>query len=220
MSSRLDHRLRDFLGRSGQDETSCLAGRLLPTLFSETAESPDRAFYWLQIPRWLGQSFGFGTSTAERRLLDDLLWMQICIFGLFRAQDDLVDGEVDDRLLPVEANRLLLEACTCAARHFDAGSPFWIVFQNAIDRTSRAIIRLDKLQRTPDRIPHCELGLYEDLSACLQLASAGVAFASGRERDWRTAVRPAMDRLATAAQILDDLDDLRDDLGDGRINYA
>ncbi len=72
----------------------------------------------------------------------------------------------------------------------------------------------------PEREPHAELELYGDLGACLKIASAGVAVASHREREWRTRISPALDRLATAAQILDDLQDVEDDLADGRINYA
>jgi hypothetical protein len=227
----LQGRLHGFLERSGRTNGERLAGRLLPAPafeISDISENPsvsetrEGAFHWLLIPEWLAESFALSsTSTASgRTILDDLCWIQFCVFGLFRAQDDLVDGEVRDPLLAVEANQLLVEAALCAARHFEGDSPFWGVFRETIDATSRAIVELDRLQRSPERDGETELDLYVDLAACLKIAAAGVAFASGRDHVWRTAISPALDRLAVAGQILDDVHDIQDDLGAGRINYA
>ena len=218
----LEARLRDLLERSPRGETCGLAERLLPTPSSgrPARRPPHEGFYWLQISRWLADSFRLTATAAGRALLDDLQWIQFCVYAVFRVQDDLVDGETADARLAVEANRLLVEASRCAARHFAGDSPFWDVFRDTIDATSRAILTLDRLQRTPERPAHCELELYKDLAACLKIAAAGVSIAAGREGDWRHRISPALDRLAVAAQILDDLWDLSDDLADGRINYV
>lgn len=180
----------------------------------------ELGFYWLQIAEWLADGFDLRSTEHGRELFDELCWIQYCVYGVFRLQDDLVDGEATDALVAVEANQLSVEAARCAARWFDGGSPFWDVYQQTIGQTSRAIVELHGLQRTVDRVPHAELDLYVDLGACLKIAAAGVAIASGHESDWRDRISPALDRLAVAGQVLDDLEDVEDDLADGRVNYA
>ncbi len=218
----LEARLRGLLARSSRGELQGLAERLLPTAPSgqPARRPPEEGFYWLRISRWLAESFRL-TATAEgRALLAELHWIQYCVYGVFRVQDDLIDGETADSRLAVGTNHLLVEASRCSARHFAGGSPFWTVYRQAIDDTSRALVSLDRLQRTPARPPHVELELYRDQAACLKIAAAGVCLAAGRWGDWRHRISPALDRLAVAAQIVDDLRDLSDDLADGRINYA
>lgn len=218
--SDLQGRLQGFLQRSSRHNADRLAERLLPTQLSESPPFEKPSFHWLFIAEWLADAFGLSSTAAGRALLDDLCWIQYCVYGLFRAQDDLVDGDIEDPLLVVEANQLLVEAASCAARHFEGTSRFWGIFRETIDSTSRAIVQLDALQRAPDRVAHAELELYSDLSACLKIAAAGVALAAGRKREWGTGISPALDRVAVAAQILDDLHDIQDDLAGGRINYA
>lgn len=222
-SSRPSAEDRPGSGAGGQ--AGRLAERLLPTrstgdLRDRKRDDPGRDFPWLLVPRWLAGSFGLSTTDAGSKLLADLCWIQFCVFGMFRAQDDLVDGDVEDPLLAVEANRLMVEASTCAARLFEGDSLYWTVFSDSIDATSRAMVEIDRLQRSPERPPHAELDLYVDLAACLKIAAAGVAVAAGREREWRNAISPALDRVAVAGQILDDVYDIEDDLSEGRINYA
>ena len=217
----LHARLRVLLERAAEGEASGLAERLLPTHPRAGGRlPPHEGFYWLLISGWLAESLGLATSAAGRTLLAELEWIQYCVYGVFRVQDDLVDGETADPRLAVEANHLMVEAAARAARRFAGDSPFWSVFRATIGATSRAIVRLDRIQRTAQRRAHVELELYAELAACLKIAAAGVALASGREADWRQRISPALDRIAVAAQVLDDLHDLRDDLADGRVNYA
>ena len=218
----LQSRLRGLLARSSRGGTCDLAERLLPTPSSgrPTRLPPEEGFYWLRISRWLADSFRLSDDAGGRALVADLQWIQYCVYAVFRVQDDLVDGEAADARLAVEANHLLIEASRCAARHFDGGSPFWELFGRAVDATSSAIVELDRLQRSPDRTPDRELDLYRDQAACLAIAAAGAAIAAGREGDWRHRISPALDRLAVAAQIVDDLRDVGEDLAEGRINYV
>lgn len=221
-SPDLDARLRGLFARSSRGAGAGLAERLLPAPSRRrpARRPPEEGFYWLKISRWLAESCRLTATAAGRAMLADLHWIQFCVYGVFRVQDDLVDGDAGDARLAVEANHLLVEASRCAARRFAGDSPFWPVFGETIDATSRAIVALEPLQRTPERPPHAELELYVDLAACLKIAAAGVAVAAGREGDWRHRISPALDRLAVAAQIVDDLRDLDDDLAGGRINYA
>lgn len=215
----LHTRLWHFLARTCGDDGRRLAERLLPASTSDP-ESPDQGFFWLLIPEWLAEDAGLTETTEGRALVADLLWVQYCVWAVFRIQDDLVDGEEGHALLAVQANHLLVEAARRAAQHFRGDSPFWRIFQETIDATARALVCLDRLQRTPDRPPHIEQELYADLSACLKIATGGVMVAAGREQDWERCMSPALDGLAVAAQILDDLRDISDDLREGRINYA
>lgn len=218
----LHDRLRGLLERCGEGEPTGLAGRLLPApAVTDAAPRLRRdGFYWLLIPEWLADAFGLTATSGGRRRLEEICWIQYLVYALFRVQDDLVDGDSVDTRLAVSANQLLTEAVSAAANLFGRGSSFWTIFRRNIDATSRALVRLDRLQATPDRPPHVELELYGELSACLGIAAAGVSVLAGREDAWRRSLAPALDRLAVAAQLVDDLRDLGDDLRRGRINYA
>lgn len=216
----LQGRLHGFLERSSRPHGARLARRLLPARSDDALLPEEGEFPWLLVAGWLAESFGLASTAAGRRALPDLRWIQYCVYGVFRVQDDLVDGECGDPLLAVEANQLSSEAARCAARHFDGDSPFWDLFQGSIDQTSRALVTLQDLQRSAEREPHGELALYVDLAASLKIGAAGVAFAAGRERDWVERISPALDHLAVAGQILDDVEDVDEDLAEGRINYA
>ncbi len=218
----IPERLESLLGSTYPGAGRDFVERLLPALSSppRAARAADPEFCWLRIPRWLASGFGLDATPAGRALLEDLCWLQYCVYGVFRIQDDLVDGDCAKPTLAVQANTLLVEAARCASCHFDAGSPFWTVFQEGIDSTSRAIVALGELQRSADRDSAEELRLYAELSASLKLAAAGVAFAAGREAAWRNQLSPALDGFLVATQIVDDLRDVRQDLAAGCINHA
>ena len=171
----LHGRLRQLFRRSSENGGRSLTERLLPAppADPDTPRLRHDGFYWLLTPEWLADSFGLTSTESGRELLADLCWIQYCVYAVFRLQDDLVDGDTDDTTLAVQSNHLLVEASRCAARHFEGTSLFWDVFQQTIDATSRTIVRLDQLQRSPDRPPGIERQLYAELSACLKIASAG-----------------------------------------------
>lgn len=217
----LRERLEDLVERSSRGEGQGLVERLLPaTPLDATAGRDTEGFSWLVVPGLLARQFGMTASAPGRELLADLCWLQYCVYGVFRVQDDLVDGDSSDPRLAVQTNHLMVEAARCAARHFDGASTFWTVFHETIDATSSALLRLDRVQRSPDRRSDEELRLYSELSACLKIATAGVALAADREDQWWRQLSPALDSLAVAGQIVDDLRDIRDDLAEGRVNYA
>lgn len=210
--SDLRGRLVELIDERSRGEGRGLTERLPP--------ATSRGFSWLVIPSYLASAFNLDRTATGRALVHDLGWLQYCIYGVFRVQDDLVDGDSNDSTLAVQTNHLLVEAARCASSHFSSDSPFWSVFQNGIDRTSRAVVALDRLQRAAERRSEDELELYTDLSACLQIAAAGTTFAAGRDSLWWDRLAPALDSFAVAAQIVDDLHDLSDDLAQGRINHA
>jgi len=221
----LEERLELLVERSSAGEGRGLLERLLPAALSSTDGadmSPE--FSWLAIPELLAKSLGLTSKPEGHELLAELSWMQFCVYGVFRVQDDLVDGDTDDPRLIVQTNHLLVEAARCAACHFDGTSTFWTVFRETIDATSRAILKLDRLQRAQAhhsaRNSDDELRLYAELSACLKIAAAGVAMSTGHEAAWLNQLSPALDSLAVAGQIVDDLRDISDDLAEGRVNYA
>ena len=91
----LEARLRGLLARSSRGGEEGLAERLLPAQPHPDGRRlpPEEGFYWLRVARWLAASFRL-TATAEgRALVDDLQWIQYCVYAVFRVQDDLVDGE-------------------------------------------------------------------------------------------------------------------------------
>ena len=214
----LHQRLRALFERAAPEKSRQVLDRLLPA--SSNGHLREEGFVWLRFARALGSQLGLDSTADGRRRLDDLCWMQYCVFAVFRLQDDLLDGETDDATLAVQANHLLVEAARTAARHFAGDSPFWTVFQNGIDQTAEAIVELDVLQRSDDRMGETELDLFARQAACLKLAIAGVAIAAELEETWGAQLSPAFDGLAVAAQMIDDLQDIRDDLTKGRVNHA
>ncbi len=218
----LGQRLEKLLEVSLRGRGASLASRLLPAPSFQPpgGQLADDGFSWLAFPAWLASSLGVDQTAEGRALVADLCWLQYCVYAAFRVQDDLVDGETDDRTLAVATNPLLVEAARCSARHFDGASPFWEALHEGIAATTSAILEIRRIQRSTNRCRETETRLYAELSASLWIASAGVLIAADRQELWTRQLRPALEALAVATQIVDDLRDIREDLDAGCVNYA
>jgi hypothetical protein len=217
----IHQRLAEFLGEMPAPTRSLLAATLLPA-----AENPDAAapgvsgaeastcrndFYWLLIPEWL--------AGARDESLDDILWGQYCLYCVFRAQDDVVDGDADDPHLAVAANVFAMEAFRALSRHLDPTSGFWDGYRESMATTSHALIAIDRRQSTPVRDGRSDPHDYAALSRCLTVATQAVVTLTEHVADWPR-FSTLLDHLAIAGQILDDFHDMRSDLAGGRYNHA
>jgi hypothetical protein len=170
--------------------------------------------YWLFLPRWLAHEFG----APRRRAVDDVVWGQYCLFACVRMRDDVLDRQAANPRLVFAADGFLVEAERAFARHVRS-EDFWAFFRQALEQTAHGILEADALQRrtTGSVKPLC--AAYTRVSAIFKVGSAAICLPANRRAAFARAERFA-DHLAVAGQLLDDLEDLHEDLADGRCNAA
>ena len=180
----------------------------------------DRAErFWSLFPRWLLDDPRFAPARGDRRrLLNDILWAQYCLFLFVRMHDDLFDGQAQSPSLLFVADQLLIECETTLARHFP-DMPFWRLFRNSLNTTLQGILKVDALQQRPGAMNRRSLTLYADVSAIFKVGAGAVCVGSSRLREFTQLSRFA-DEIAIAEQILDDLFDVDEDLARARYNFA
>jgi hypothetical protein len=175
-------------------------------------ERDDR--YWLLLPRWLLHRQG----NRDPDLLHDILWGQYCLFASVRIQDDVLDRQASSARLLFVATEFQIEAERAFARLVE-DEPFWSYFREARIQTARGILRADALQRGPAAPVQPLLRAYARVSALLKVGAAAVCLPRGDDDDFARVERFA-DHVAIAGQLVDDLEDIEDDLADGRVNAA
>jgi hypothetical protein len=170
--------------------------------------------YWLFLPRWLAKKFG----APRARVVDDFVWGQYCLFACVRMRDDVLDRQAANPRLVFAADGFLVEAERAFARHV-RDDDFWAFFRQALDHTAHGILEADALQRraTGSVKPLC--AAYMRVSAIFKVGSAAICLPASR-RGALARVGCFADHLAVAGQLLDDLEDLHEDLADGRCNAA
>jgi hypothetical protein len=182
---------------------------------------PDAEPYWLLFPAWLAEKIN--SESAARPIgdtfLDDILWGQYCLFLAIRIQDDLYDGQAQERALIYASDQFFFEADARYTRHMGAHAPFWDLYHHFREETTRGIIAADELQKTLQGNPEMLLAEYIRVAAIFKIAMAAVCFRGNREADFVPLAATA-DHLAAAGQMEDDFCDLIEDLNRGRINYA
>ncbi len=152
-------------------------------------------------------------------MLADLLWAQYCLFMFVRLQDDLYDGHVHEPSLIYLADQYLIECQRTLGSHFPRSARFWELFYEGVETTTRAILRVDALERHPHRRGRELAAGYAEVASVLKVGAAAACLKFGRPGELATVSRFA-DAMAVAGQIVDDLEDVADDLGRGRFNYV
>lgn len=195
------------------------AERPRPPLPVRGAPSSARLPFWLVVPWRLDEAYRARRNGPRGSFLDDVLWAQYCLFQCIRLQDDVFDGHTKDLALVYAADQFLIEAERTFAKHFARSARFWDVFRGAVETTTRAIVRVDELQRRVGCDPARLAREYAKVAAVLEVGTAAVCIAHRRTGDAAALSRFA-DECAMADQILDDLEDVEDDLQRGRFNYV
>ena len=176
----------------------------------------ELAYVWLLLPQWLARSTGMATR-KDAGFLRDVLWGQYALFLFVRIHDDLVDHQARSPWLAYVGDRYLVESVAAFSRH--AGREFWPLFWALVTETLDGIAEADRLQRCtrPDR--RALLAAYARVAAIFKVGSLAV-LQRARRMHLYPAVSRFKDHTAMAGQILDDLQDLDEDLEDGRRNYV
>lgn len=182
--------------------------------------SAERLPFWLVVPWRLSEAYrGRGGGRAQRAFLHDVLWGQYCLFQCIRLQDDVFDRHTADLALVYASDQFLVEAERAFARHLPRSSRFWDVFRQALESTTRAIVRVDDLQKRVGCDPARLAREYAEVAAVLKVGAAAVCLMHRRAGDVAALGRFA-DDYAMADQILDDFEDVDEDLRRGRFNYV
>jgi hypothetical protein len=160
-----------------------------------------------------------GLPPISARIVEDVLWGQFCLFLFVRMQDDVFDGHEPDRRLIYAADQFLFEAERTFGRHFARSSRFWSLFHDALEASTRSIVRVDGMQRVADGRPEDLLKGYAEVAAIFKVGTAAVCIKTRRLTDLDALSRFA-DEMSMAGQIVDDLEDVEEDLRRGRFNYV
>jgi hypothetical protein len=170
--------------------------------------------HWLMLPGWLAAHFG----SPRPPVLRDIVWAQYCLFAFVRMQDDVLDQQAASPRLLLVAHEFLVESERAFARHV-RDRRFWQFYRESLLTTSRGILEADTLQRRPGDRVEALLRTYAAIGAIFKVGSAAVCLPRGAQAEL-DAVGQFADHIAAADQLLDDLEDLGEDLRDGRLNAA
>jgi hypothetical protein len=180
---------------------------------------PARLPFWAELPAWVAARFGSPRSGPLRQCVKDVSWAQKQLFYGVRIHDDALDGEKISGSLIFAGDLCFLEAEQLFHSMFETSSPFWKTYHGAIRRTLTGILRVAELQKTPRSSSSGLLKHYRDVNALFTIAPAAVCEKVGR-LEALPPICTFVEHLATAAQILDDLEDLGEDLAQEKFNFV
>ncbi len=176
--------------------------------------------YWFHLPEWLAERYSAGSiSQNERAFLNDVILGQYFLYLAVRIEDDLFDGQTRAHTLLLAAQRFRSGAKEIFSRYFSRGNVFWEIYRKCLSSTARHLRIVDNLQRSPCTNPGALLEAYAGVNALFTIGAAAVCARHQRMADYPK-VRKFSDRCSAGTQILDDLADIREDLGRNRWNYA
>jgi hypothetical protein len=177
--------------------------------------------YWLLLPRWLASAYGndAGSKALHRRFVEDILWGQYCLFLCVKIHDDLYDRHTNRLSLLFAGDEFLLEAYRIFCLHFGTSSFFWDFFYSSLGETLRAIVALNSLQLGGNAGRADVLRHYKKEYSLCKIGTYAVCLQAKRRKDF-SRVAAFSDEMAIVGQVLDDLQDMKKDIEDGRLNYA
>lgn len=188
---------------------------------SDTANERQQP-YWLLLPTWLAMpSYHHGgkLESLDRRFVNDVLWGQYCLFCCVKIHDDLFDRHTDRFSLLFAGDEFLLEANRIFRLHFETSSPLWGFFHSSLRKTLCSIVALRRLQLDGQaRGPRVFKRYKEGYSLC-KIGTYAVCLQADRMNDFSRAAAFS-DEMAIVGQVVDDLQDMKKDIEDGRLNYA
>ncbi len=185
-----------------------------PCAWGQTRVEP----YWKQLPRWLAGRKGNGPREVSPEFLDTVLWGQTALFYAVRLQDDFLDGGLPRSSLLLAPLLFLTEANRAYSSIIDRNTGFWKHYRRAVDTTVTGIVRVAEMQRDPLVPADKLLQAYGSVDAIFSVGSLAVC-----ERltipDRIPCVDEFVSEMGKVLLTLDDLEDIEEDLADGRVNY-
>jgi hypothetical protein len=219
----LDERLQRFvgtwepsLGREflQYDRVLREKSRRAPSAWGQTAPEP----YWKELPRWLAGQKGNGPGLVAQEFLDTVLWGQTSLYYAVRLQDDLLDGALPRSPLALAPLLFLTEADRAYSSVIDRTAGFWKHYRLALETTVSGIVRVAEMQRDPAARAYELLQAYGCVDALFSVGASAVCERMGIE-DTIPRVNEFVSELGKVLLTLDDMEDIEEDLADGRLNY-
>jgi hypothetical protein len=180
---------------------------------------PARVPFWTELPAWVAARFGPPRSRPLKEFVNHVSWAQKLLFYGVRIHDDALDGEKISGGLIFAGDLCFLEAEDFFHSAFGNSTQFWKLYHTALRRTLTGILRVAELQRTPRSSSAALLKCYHDVNALFTIAPAAVC-EKVNKLEALPPICTFVEHLATAAQILDDVEDLGEDLARGTFNFA
>lgn len=174
--------------------------------------------YWQELPRWLSNRGRSGRNAAPEEFLDTVIWGQTSLFYAVRLQDDHLDGQLPHTPLLLAPLLFLSEADRAFSSVIDAKAAFWIQYRLALQSTLTAIARIARMQRSTAISADDLLQNYGCVDAIFSVGTSAVCERIGRTEDIPH-IQEFVHELGKVLLALDDLDDIGEDLEDGRLNY-
>jgi hypothetical protein len=171
------------------------------------------------MPLWLARrAVEDGVAPLPEGDLESILFGQSCLFYAIRLQDDILDGALTRSPLALAPILFMSESARAFTPFMGAKTAFRQHYHEAIESTARGIALVAEMQREPVADPDRLLELYGLVDAALAVGSLAVCHLVGRG-EWVLRVRTFVSELGKVLLVLDDLDDVEEDLKDGRITY-
>lgn len=174
--------------------------------------------YWKELPRWLSERSGDGRDALSPGFLDTVLWGQTSLFYAVRIQDDLLDGNLSRTPLVLAPLLFLSEADRALASVIESDAAFWEHYRLALQTTLAGITRVAEMQRTTAAGADELLQSYGGVDAIFSVGSSAVCDRMGTGEEIPH-VEEFVSELGKVLLALDDLEDIEEDLLDGRLNY-
>ncbi|NLP08958.1 hypothetical protein GX408_01040 [bacterium] len=175
--------------------------------------------YWLLLPIWLQSRYAKTDKRNDKRFLKDVLWVQYCLFLVLRIQDDLFDRHTHRLALIFAANLFLLEVKRGLEPYFDAGSCFWKTWDHSLQTSTRAIVEIATLQYSKQSAPQKLISEYRKVASIFNIGTVAYCLRYRRLKELPL-LEKFIAEMAVAGQLMDDLQDMKQDLDDGKYNYA
>ena len=177
--------------------------------------------YWMYLPFWILHTDMEDRNQEQqtRELVPDLVWAQLCLFLVFRLQDDVFDGTAERASLIFPANLFFSEAVRVLGVHFPFAHPFWRLFHRTVRHSSDAMIATRRIEETFDASATAHARGLKAINSVLLLSAFAASLSAGAVPPLGS-IRAFGDALGIAGQLLDDLHDVNEDLDQGRINHA
>lgn len=174
--------------------------------------------YWKELPRWLTERKREWAGMVSPEFLESVLWGQTSLFYAVRLQDDLLDGQFSRSPLALAPLLFMTEANRVFSSVIDTRAGFWRHYRLALETTVTGIVRVAGMQRDATVRADEMLQVYGDVDAVFSVASCAVCERMGMA-DTIPRVNEFVSEMGKVLLTLDDVEDMEDDLADGRLNY-
>lgn len=177
--------------------------------------------FWYKLPIIIEADTNnkFGLAFDKKKILQDSLWAQYCIFMHIRIKDDVIDLDTDDKDLILISDLFRIECEETLAKYFDHNNNLWSTYYQLLKETTTAMYKKENIekQKIPSTIEILKQNGLE--SSILNIGTAAICFMYGKTKEFLT-IKQCVSYLVISSQIINDLNDFKKDLKRGNKNYV